>query len=103
MVLLEDIERHPGGLLEMFQDMGFDVPLDAFGLVALVSSFLDPARDVAGQFVERSNFPHIDFVPPGFPPAEEEDTDVTVFVQDGRQRPDVKILVDDEPVPGAVG
>ncbi len=103
MVLLEYIERHPGGLLEVLQDVGFDVPLDASGLVALVSPFLDPARDVAGQSVERGDLPHIDFVPPGLPPADEEDTDAPVFIQDGRERPDVKILADDEPVPGAVG
>ncbi len=87
----------------MFQDMGFDVPLDAFGLVALVSPFLDPARDVTRQAVKGSDFAHIDSIPPGFSPADKENAVAPILFKDGREWPDVEILINDKPIPGAMG
>ncbi len=101
--LPEQVEGELGRLLEVLQDVGFEVPLDPPGRGTLETGVLHPAGDVARQALERRDPAHMDVVEPRLSPAEEQDADPAVFFQDGQERPDIEILVEDDPVPRAMG
>ena len=87
----------------MLVEVGFDVTLDALGLGALETAFLDFRRNIAREAVQRRDFSHVDVVPLGLPTADEKNADAVIPDEDLGQRPDIGIQVEENPVAGRMG
>ncbi len=102
MIFLEQFKCFLGGALEEIPEMCGDVALDALGFIAFPPTLSHFARDITDHCVEEGNVSHGGVVPFCLSSVESQDKNVVVFIQDRREKANIRILIEDEAIPGRV-
>jgi hypothetical protein len=98
MICLEYLEGYLSNIFEVVVEVGSDMPFDSLRFITFPTSLSDLFGNIFDDAIKLSDFSCENFIPFTLSPIKSQNTYFVVLAQDRRQRADIGIFIENDPV-----